>query len=128
VVGGWWLVFFVVKEAVAPLAPGRGEGLGVRGEMPPPVSLCFAGTFVKCLQRATCGTSHSTVPFFASSRLRVRLRTGERWWSAWLLWGRFRVSCPLTPGPSPPLGARGGFSVFSCQFSVAGRWLVVGFF
>ncbi|MFN5050487.1 MAG: hypothetical protein ACK5L2_02465, partial [Planctomyces sp.] len=51
----------------------------------------FCGTCVKCLQRATCGTSHSTVPFFASSRLRVRPRTGERWWSAWLLWGRFRV-------------------------------------
>jgi hypothetical protein len=25
---------------------------------------------------------------------------------------RFRVFYPLTPGPSPPLGARGGFSVF----------------
>jgi len=39
----------------------------------------------------------------------------------------FRVSCPLTPDPSPPLGARGDL-VFSFQFSVAGRWLVVGFF
>lgn len=43
----------------------------------------FFGTFVKCLQRAACGNAQRR-----SSRLRVRLRTGERWWlSAWLLWG-----------------------------------------
>ena len=33
---GELVVFFkVVKSAVAPLAPGRGEGSGVRGERPP---------------------------------------------------------------------------------------------
>ncbi|MFN9041753.1 MAG: hypothetical protein ACK5YO_36030 [Planctomyces sp.] len=48
----------------------------------------FGVPFVTCLQRATCGTSHRTVQFFASSRLRVRTRAGERWWlSEWSLWG-----------------------------------------
>ncbi len=52
--------------------------------------------------------------------LNHRVHRGERlicMAAAWGLFGRaavwrFRVFFPLTPGPSPPLGARGGFCVF----------------
>jgi hypothetical protein len=49
------LVFFVVKEAVAPLAPGRGEGSGVRGEMHPSVTVFCRDV---CEVSAACDLRH----------------------------------------------------------------------
>jgi len=67
---------FVSREAAKPRSRA-----GITQSEKVPMS--FAGTFVKCLQRATCGNAQRR-----SSRLRVRLHPGEQWWlSAWLLWG-----------------------------------------
>ena len=55
-----------------------------------------------------------------TSRIRVRRAAAVRW-------GSFRVLCPLTPGPSPPAGARGGFRFqFSVETGCFPSWLRVG--
>ena len=131
--GGDFVFLIATKSRTAPLAPGRGEGSGVRGKRTSPMPFPQPGCSSRCWCQASrrrqsagaraagrgrlCASSlrctralpypaHLLAIFFVARTLQPEQRAAiflSPWCSV------SRVSGPLTPDPSPPAGARGGF-------------------